>query len=105
MNILGKERPKNEPQIIKKVLKRVIIKPSTMIIIQDHTELEDLRRNLMELFKIPPYDISFTFTERKRFICPDCFKTEKFEIVQSQTQIYKKCKCGFIFDLTNKIIP
>ncbi len=47
----------------KKLIKRVLIKPSTMIVVDGRKGLETLRKGLSALFKIDEQDITFTYVE------------------------------------------
>jgi len=48
---------------MKRTLKKVLIRPSKMLIIQDNKELEELRVSISETLKIKQSDIEFTFIE------------------------------------------
>jgi len=47
----------------KKVIKRVIIKPSKMVLADNHDDLERIRKELAATLKIQTSDITFYFSE------------------------------------------
>ena len=47
----------------KKVLKKVLIRPSTMVIVTGKKELYEIRKKISEVLNIATTDIEFTYNE------------------------------------------
>lgn len=47
----------------KKLIKRVVIKPSTMSVVQNKADLERIRKELALILNIQVQDVTFTFVE------------------------------------------
>jgi len=58
---------RKQPQ--KKIIKRILIRPSKMVIVNNQKELSDTRSNLAFLLGISPNDIEFTYVELNDSMC------------------------------------